>query len=97
MYAVIFTATMNTIDAEYSSTAEKMRALAFTKYGCKDFTSCTEGNNEIAISYWKSKDQIRAWKNDPEHKAAQELGAKKWYKSYKVQVVELLREYESST
>jgi len=96
MYAVIFLATMKEPDAEYSSTAERMRNLAFSKYGCKDFRSCTEGNNEIAISYWDSKDQITAWKNDPEHKLAQELGAKKWYKSYKVQVVELLGEYESN-
>lgn len=97
MYALIFTATMNGKDSEYSSTAEKMSDLAFTKYGGKDFTSCTEGSYEIAISYWESKEQIKAWKNDPEHKSVQQTGAGKWYKSYKVQVVELLGEYESST
>jgi len=30
-----------------------MRDLAINKYGCSEFISTTEGNNEIAISYWK--------------------------------------------
>jgi heme-degrading monooxygenase HmoA len=52
-----------------------------------------EGHQEIAVSYWESRQQIRAWKNDPEHKAAQEMGRRKWYRSYRVQVVEILRDY----
>jgi heme-degrading monooxygenase HmoA len=96
MYAVIFTATLHQLDEEYFTTAEKMRELAFSKYNCKDFKSYTEGDKEIAISYWENKEDILAWKNDPGHKAAQELGIKKWYKSYNVQVVEMLKEYGSS-
>jgi len=95
MYAVIFKAEVNEFDAEYATTAEKMRNLAFEQYGCLEFTACTEGNKEIAISYWDSKEQMKAWKSDPEHKAAQELGRKKWYKSYQVQIVEIIREYGS--
>lgn len=96
MYAVIFTATIKQLDEEYFATAEKMRKLAFSKYACKDFKSFVEDDKEIAISYWESKKDILAWKNDPKHKAAQELGSKKWYKSYQVEVVEVLREYESA-
>ena len=40
-----------------------MRELAKSKYGCKEFTSATEGKFEIAISYWDTEDQIRAWKS----------------------------------
>ena len=94
MYAVIFTATIKQFDEEFFLTAEKMRKLAFEKYGCIDFNACTEGDKEIVISYWENKEQILAWKNDLEHKAAQKLGVEKWYKSYKVQVVELLKEYK---
>ena len=64
---------------------------------CIEFTSCTEGNTEIAISYWPNKESIRAWKNNPEHQQAQELGKSKWYKSYQVQIVEVLNQYESNT
>ena len=97
MYAVIFRAEINEIDESYSKMASRARDLAINKYGCVDFTAVTEGKQEIAISYWTTKEQISAWKNDPEHKHAQELGRSKWYKSYSVQVVEIIREYNKNT
>ncbi|MCW7551623.1 antibiotic biosynthesis monooxygenase [Endozoicomonas gorgoniicola] len=71
-----------------------MRNLAFEKYGCKGFDSCSEGDYEIVISYWESKEQIQAWKNDKKHQIAQRYGQKEWYKSYQVQVVEVLHDYK---
>jgi len=49
----------------------------------------------VAISYWPSKVHIQAWKNLAEHKRAQELGKTRWYRSYHVQVVEILHDYSS--
>jgi len=97
MYAVIFRAEIKRFDQSYSDMAARMRELAKSKYGCNEFTALTEGNHEISISYWDSEEQIIAWKQDPEHKLAQELGRSKWYKSYKVQVVKVEREYTSNT
>ena len=77
--------------------ADRMRELAINEYGCIEFTSCTEGNSEIAISYWPNKEAIQAWKNNPEHQQAQALGKSKWYQSYQVQVVEVLHQYGSNT
>jgi len=74
-----------------------MRDLAINKYGCTEFTSVTEGVQEIAISYWQDQEQIKKWKRDSEHLVAQELGQAIWYKSYKVQIVEILREYSKNT
>lgn len=96
MYAVIFRAEINRLDQSYSDMAARMRDLAKNTYGCIEFTSVTEGNQEIAISYWRSEEQIIAWKQDPEHKLAQELGYSKWYKSYTVQVVKVEREYSNN-
>ena len=93
MYAVIFRAEINELDSTYSVMATRMRDLAKSKYGCREFVAVTEGKTEIAISYWDNEDQIIAWKHDPEHKKAQEAGRTKWYKSYKVQVVKVEREY----
>ena len=93
MYAVIFRAEFNSLDQAYYKMAEKMRRLAREKYGCVEFTATTEGDREIAISYWKEQGQIAQWRQDPEHLRAQELGRLKWYKSYQIQVVEILREY----
>lgn len=95
MYAVIFRAEVKEFDRLYSDMASRMRELAINEYGCIEFSSCTEGNSEIAISYWPSKEAIHAWKNNPEHKQAQALGKSKWYQSYQVQVVEVLHQYGS--
>ncbi len=91
MYAVIFRAQINELDAEYSATAERMRDLAIKDYGCTEFIACTEGDSEIAISYWPSQEHIKAWHNNPEHRAAQKKGKQKWYSSYQVQVTQLIR------
>ena len=91
MYAVIFTATIRTLDDEYTKTAEKLRALAFEKYRCIHFTSCTEGSHEIALSYWHSEADILAWHADPQHKAAQIRGKQRWYESYKAEITKVLR------
>ena len=94
MYAVIFRAEINELDQTYAETAARLRDMAASKYGCVEFISTTEGNQEIAISYWNDEAQIRAWKQDPEHQKAQRLGRSKWYKSYQVQVVEIMRDYK---
>lgn len=91
MIAVIFKATIAEFDDEYFSTAAHLKDLAFNKYGCLDFISVTEGSEEIAISYWQSMQQIKAWKNDPQHRKAQALGRDKWYKSFSVEICEIIK------
>ena len=72
-----FTATIRTLDDEYTKTAEKLRALAFKKYDCIHFTSCTEGSNKIALSFWHSEADILAWHANTQHKAAQIRGKRR--------------------
>jgi len=96
MYAVIFRAEIEELNDEYSSTAVRMRDMAIGEYGCKEFIASTEGNVEIAISYWDTEQQIRDWKQNVDHLAAQQKGKSTWYKSYTVQVVEVVREYSSN-
>ncbi|WP_299199875.1 antibiotic biosynthesis monooxygenase [uncultured Amphritea sp.] len=95
MYAVIFRAEIAQLDEEYSQMAARMRELALQEYGCLEFTAVVEGANEIAISYWDSMEQIRAWKENAEHLAAQAKGRSQWYRSYRVQIVEVVREYSA--
>jgi heme-degrading monooxygenase HmoA len=45
------------------------------------------------VLYWDSEEQIRAWKQDPEHLAAQRAWRDRWYKSYRVEIVETRRSY----
>ncbi len=97
MYAVIFRAEVNELDTSYTEMAARMRELATSEYGCKEFISVIEDTFEIAVSYWDTEEQIQQWKNDPEHLVAQEIGKSKWYKSYQVQIVNIAREYCSNT
>lgn len=96
MYAVIFKAEIKELDDTYPDLSAHLRDLALKKYGCVEFISMTEGPHEIAISYWETQEQITQWKNDPEHLLAQQKGKEKLYQSYRVQVVEIIREYTSS-
>lgn len=82
---------MAELDDEYRQMAQRLKTLAFEKYGCREFVSVTDGNEEIAISYWDSEQQIRDWKNDPEHRRAQKKGHEQWYRSWSVEVCEVLR------
>jgi heme-degrading monooxygenase HmoA len=97
MYAVIFRAEILELDAEYAAVAKRMRDLAISDYGCVEFVYCTEGPNEVAISYWESEEQIQRWKKNSEHLVAQDKGRSRWYKSYTVQVVKVVRAYRSTT
>ena len=96
MYAVIFRAEINKLDSRYSEVASQMQELAIKEYGCTEFISVTDGAQEIAISYWQDQEQIKQWKQDSEHLVAQKLGRSIWYKYYKVQILEILREYSTN-
>lgn len=97
MYAVIFKATLKQPDDAYTQTAARLRELARQKYGCVEFISLQEGNQEIAISYWQNLQDIQAWKAAPEHVRAQALGKSHWYHAYSVQVVEVVRDYHHAS
>ena len=93
MYAVIFRAKIAELDDEYHRVTEQMRQLAVEKFGCTGFISMTEGNEEVAISYWETEEHIKRWKSDPAHLWAQQKGRSKWYQTYHVQVVKVIRAY----
>ena len=93
MFAVIFRATLVAPDQEYLDSAQRLRELAMDRYGCLDFISLSEGEHEIAISYWESESAIAAWREDPEHRRAQQAGRERWYSDYTVEVVEVRRAY----
>lgn len=93
MFVVIFRAQAKALDAEYSAMAAQMRDLALTQFGCLDFTAATEGDQEIAVSYWPDEASIRAWKQHTDHLLAQRLGRELWYARYSVEVAEVKRHY----
>lgn len=97
MFVVIFRATARTLDADYSATAARLRELALNQFGCLDFAAVTEGDQEVALSYWPDEASIRAWKQHADHLMAQQLGRERWYSSYTVEVAEITRRYSSGS
>jgi heme-degrading monooxygenase HmoA len=95
MYVVIFRAKAKALDADYLETAARLRDLAIKQFGCLDFVSVAEGDQEITLSYWPDEESIKRWKAHAEHLRAQELGREKWYAAYAVQIAEIRREYHS--
>ena len=70
---------------------KRMRELARTKYGCRDFVAAMNDGLEITISYWQTLLNIDPWRNDAEHLAVQEIGRNRWYSPYQIEVAEVLR------
>ncbi len=94
MFVVIFRASIRQLDTEYSQMAARMRELALSEFGCLEFHTVSEGQQEVALSYWPDEASINAWKAHPEHRQAQQLGRERWYESYSVQVAEIARHYQ---
>lgn len=93
MFVVIFRATARALDTEYAATAARLRELALRDFGCLEFVAVTEGNQEVALSYWPDEAHIRAWKQQADHQMAQRLGRERWYSGYTVEIAEIRRRY----
>ena len=92
---VIFRAKIANLEADYHCRAARLRELAMGQYGCLEFVTMTQGKDEIALSYWENLEQVKAWRQAPEHLEAQALGCSMWYDSHRVEVTEVLRSYGS--
>ncbi|MBL7998723.1 MAG: antibiotic biosynthesis monooxygenase [Candidatus Kapabacteria bacterium] len=95
-YAVIFTSVRNETGDGYAEAALRMIELAQEQPG---FLGVESARSElgITVSYWKSEDDIRAWKRNTEHLAAQGHGRSEWYSSYRVRICKVEREYGFDT
>jgi len=92
-YAVIFSSIRTDTDEGYAQTAQHMEALAEKQPGYLGFETIGSGGKSISISYWDTLDNIAAWKNLPDHVAAQKSGQEKWYKNYIVRIAKVEKEY----
>ena len=97
MWVVIFRAHVRQLDDDYGRTAQRMRELALTQFGCLAFQAVTEGSEEVALSYWPDPASIAAWRAHPEHLEAQRLGRERWYRRWSVEVAQVQRSYQGES
>jgi heme-degrading monooxygenase HmoA len=91
-YAVIFTSVRTEIDEGYTAMAEKILELAEKQTG---FIGVESVRNAIGItvSYWRDLDSIKKWRENTEHTLARQKGRTDWYKSFRVRITKVEREY----
>ncbi len=92
-YAVIFTSVLGEFKEGYSEMAELMVKLAQEQDGFLGIESAREDIG-ITVSYWKDLQSIKKWKENTEHRIAQEKGQTDWYKCYKTRISKVERDYE---
>ncbi len=92
-YAVIFTSVRREEDDGYTATAARMLELARRQPGFLGFESARDGVG-ISVSYWRSLEDIAAWREHAEHREAQRRAAR-WYRSYRVRICRVEKAYGS--
>jgi heme-degrading monooxygenase HmoA len=78
---------------EYVELVEKIAAIARTMPGYISHKGFFADDGErVTIVEFEHEEGLRAWRMDPEHRAAQKLARTKYYTEYHVQVCKLDRE-----
>lgn len=92
-FAVIFTSQRTAGDRGYDQMAARMIELAAQQPGFLGVESVRDAAGlGLTVSYWRRREDIRAWREHAEHQSAQATGRRVWYADYRVRVCEVLRE-----
>ncbi len=79
---------------EYHDTAQRILELARTMPGFVDFKSFEADDGErVSVITFESMETQRAWRDHPEHRAAQQMGRDRFYASYDISVSEVKGEH----
>lgn len=79
---------------EYERWARRIHDLAVTMPGFISIKTFTADDGErVSIVEFESEETQRAWREQIEHRQAQELGRKKFYSEYRIQVCQPIRDY----
>lgn len=93
-YAVIFSSRRQGEDAGYADMADHMVALAAQQPGYLGIESARDAQGfGITVSYWRSLEDIAAWKANAEHRQAQALGRSRWYGAFELRIARVERAY----
>ena len=93
-FAVVFSSTRTPGDAGYGEMADRMVQLAALQPGFLGVESARgEDGFGITVSYWASEAAIAAWREQLEHRQAQQLGVEKWYERFELRVARVERAY----
>ena len=91
-YAVIFTSIRTAEDNGYSDLAQRMAELSAQQDGFLGMEHAASGGLSITICYWNSLDSIAKWRENSEHKLAQQKGYETFYQSFATRICKVERD-----
>lgn len=79
---------------EYERWGKKIHELAVKMPGFISIkTFAADDGERVSVVEFESEETMLAWRNQPDHRTAQELGRKLFYSEYRIQVCQPLRDY----
>jgi heme-degrading monooxygenase HmoA len=81
-------------EKEYAEWAARMHDIAIKMPGFISIkTFGAEDGERVTIVEFESEETMRIWREQPDHRQAQELGRKLFYSEYRIQVCQPIRDY----
>ena len=78
---------------EFQARAARMLELARSMPGFVSYKLYTSEDGErCSIVEFESSEQLRAWREHPEHREAQRIGRERYYQEYRLHVAEVARQ-----
>jgi len=96
MVVVIFRTRLKPgVEAEIEELGGRMYALGAEMPGFISYSEYSGADGEsVAIVEFDSHESLRAWREQPDHKAAQEAGRERFFSEYRVTVCDPVRDYD---
>ncbi|HVW54063.1 MAG TPA: antibiotic biosynthesis monooxygenase [Rhizobiaceae bacterium] len=57
------------------------------------FQSITDPKKIVSLSFWRDEEAVAAWRNTPEHRAAQKAGRGGIFAGYRLRIAQIIRDY----
>jgi heme-degrading monooxygenase HmoA len=80
--------------AEYEETGARMVELVSKMPGFLGMDYAETEGGELLVARFESHEALAAWRNEPEHQAAQQRGRERFFAHYRIDVCETVRSYE---
>jgi heme-degrading monooxygenase HmoA len=91
-YAVVFTTVRTQDQSGYRETNARMEELVKNVPGYLGLDHAQNpGGLGITVAYFRDADALTEWRNNLEHRAAQQRGRAEWYQSYSLHVAKVER------
>ncbi|WP_299585506.1 antibiotic biosynthesis monooxygenase [uncultured Microbulbifer sp.] len=98
MIAVIFEVTPKETGREsyFSKAQELKRWLQYIDgfISVERFQSLSRPNTVLSLSFWRDEQAVQTWKNQMQHREAQQLGIDSLFEHYRIRIAQVVRDYD---